>query len=244
MFTVALIGPDGAGKTTISRRLLEMLPRATSIYMGVNPDASNVMLPTTRVIRALRHARGIAPDTGGPPDLDAEEPRPRSGLRAALSELKSGIGLLNRVAEEWYRQMVAWSYQRRGWIVLFDRHFLFDYHDPEAARRKRPASRRFHSLMLERFFPKPDLVICLDAPAEVMFARKGEGTLALLERRRQEYLRMRNLAPHFAVVDAAQSQEAVAREVARLIEEFGNARKLPRVRAESDAAETGPSALR
>jgi thymidylate kinase len=73
-------------------------------------------------------------------------------------------------------------------------------------------------------YPKPDLVIYLDAPAEVLFARKGEGTIAALERRRQEYLEMRNLVKHFAVVDASQPEDDVARRVTELIWEFYNMR--------------------
>jgi hypothetical protein len=37
--------------------------------------------------------------------------------------------------------------------------------------------------MLEHFYPKPNLVIYLDAPAEMLFARKKEGTIELLEQR-------------------------------------------------------------
>ena len=44
--------------------------------------------------------------------------------------------------------------------------------------------------MLNYIFPKPDLVICLDAPGEVLFSRKAEGTIELLEQRRQEYLQV------------------------------------------------------
>src|SRR5437667_23836 len=52
-FTVALIGPDGAGKTTIGRRLEKSLPLPVRyLYMGVNAEASNALLPTTRVLRA------------------------------------------------------------------------------------------------------------------------------------------------------------------------------------------------
>jgi hypothetical protein len=62
MFTVALIGPDGAGKTTIGRRLEHALPRPVKyIYMGVNLDSSNVMLPTTRLVKAIKRALGAPP---------------------------------------------------------------------------------------------------------------------------------------------------------------------------------------
>jgi thymidylate kinase len=73
---------------------------------------------------------------------------------------------------------------------------------------------------LRRFYPRPDLIICLDAPAEVLFARKGEGTPELLERRRQEYLQLRQVAPHFVIVDATQTEEEVVRLVTGLIADF------------------------
>jgi thymidylate kinase len=126
------------------------------------------------------------------------------------------------MAEEWFRQGLVWYYQRRGHIVLFDRHFFSDYyaHDIAGNGARRPLARRIHGFVLDRFYPRPDLVICLDAPAEVLFARKGEGTLALLERRRQEYLHLRDVVKHFATVDATQSEDEVAREVADLIWDF------------------------
>jgi thymidylate kinase len=78
--------------------------------------------------------------------------------------------------------------------------------------------------MLNRVYPKPDLVIYLDAPAEVLFARKGEGTIEALERRRQEYMSLRGVVKHFAMVDATQSEDLVARDVTTLIWDFYNAR--------------------
>jgi thymidylate kinase len=106
--------------------------------------------------------------------------------------------------------------------VLFDRHFFSDYYAYEIANNhsERPLANRIHGLMLKHLYPKPDLVICLDAPAEVLFARKGEGTLEFLEHRRQEYLQLQAVVPHFATVDATQPEEEVTRKVAALIGDF------------------------
>ena len=75
------------------------------------------------------------------------------------------------MAEEWYRQLVIEYYQLRGNVVLVDRHFVFDYyyHDIVRTRGYRPFSSRAHGYMLEHLYPRPDLVICLDAPAEVLY---------------------------------------------------------------------------
>lgn len=223
MVSVALIGPDGAGKTTIGRRLEHALPLPVKyVYMGINRDSSNYMLPTTRLIHAIKRARGAKPDTAGPPDSRRAKPRPKGALKRAAAGLKSSLRLANRIGEEWFRQGLAWYYQRRGNIVLFDRHFFSDYYayDIASGNRERPLSSRIHGFMLEHIYPKPDLVIYLDAPAEVLFARKGEGTIEALEQRRREYLQMRDLVRNFAVVDATRSEDEVAREVTALICDF------------------------
>lgn len=221
MFTVALIGPDGAGKTTISRRLVHSLPLPLKyVYMGVNLDSSNFMLPTTRLLLEIKRVRGRRPDMVANPDRG--KPIPKGAVKRAAARLKSSIRLINWIGEEWFRQVLVWYYQRRGYIVLFDRHFFSDFYAYDIAKngKAQPLGRRIHGLMLKHIYPKPDLVIYLDAPAEVLFARKGEGTLELLEQRRQEYLQMRNVVKRFAVVDASQPEDEVVRDVAELIWDF------------------------
>jgi thymidylate kinase len=220
MFTVALIGPDGAGKTTVGRQLAHRLPFPVKyIYMGVSTDSSNVMLPTTRLMHFLKRALGGKPDIAGPPDPNRVKKKPKGLLKRTLAEGRALLRLANRLSEEWYRQALAWSYQRRGHIVLFDRHFFVDYYayDIAEAGKERDLTQRIHGQMLKRFYPKPDLVIYLDAPAAVLYARKGEGSIEALERRRQDYLQLRNQVAHYAVVDAAQPQEQVVHDVVALI---------------------------
>lgn len=209
MTTAAIIGPDGAGKSTVIRRVLEQLPvPARSIYMGVNLEASRLMLPTTRLALELKRRRGGRPDMVG----SAAAP---GGRRGPLREVRSGLRLANWVAEEWFRQAVAWYQERRGRVVLFDRHFLLDYYANDVLGRRpgRPWTSRLHGRMLKRWFPRPDLVIFLDAPAETLFARKGESTVEALEQKRREFLALRSVFDGFHVIDATQDTDAVVRDV-------------------------------
>lgn len=228
MISVALIGPDGAGKTTIGRRLERCLSMpARYLYMGVNLEASSLMLPTTRLALALKRARGGRPDmvASSDPRRGVAKARPKGPTKQAVAGVKAGLRTANWLAEEWFRQAVAWSYLKRGYTVIFDRHFFADYYAYDVAGEARQSSlaRRVHGYVLERYYPRPDLVICLDAPAEVLFARKGEGDLAWLDARRQEYLAMRDQVAHFAVVDVDRPIDEVVADVAAEIERFHRA---------------------
>ncbi|MEM7114362.1 MAG: hypothetical protein AAF614_18150 [Chloroflexota bacterium] len=221
MFTVAVIGPDGAGKSTVTQQVLRRLDLPLKyIYMGVNLESSNLVLPTTRLILEVKRLAGGRPDMTGPPDpTRVKPPPPKNPIKRLSKEAKTVVRIGNLIAEEWYRQFFVSMYHRRGTIVLSDRHFFCDYyaHDIAVDRSKLPFMRRLHGFLLGNLYPRPDLLITLDAPAEVLFARKGEGTLDMLESRRQEYLRLREAIPHFATVDATQPLEDVVNEVTEII---------------------------
>jgi thymidylate kinase len=219
-FTVALIGCDGAGKTTVARTL-ERTPDlpVRYLYMGVSAESSNRRLPSTRIAQAVKRSRTPRPV----PSHAGRRSLPHRAGRAA----RAGLRLGNRLAEEWYRQLIAQAYVRRGWIVVFDRHFLADYHASDVAGVGRPLSRRIHGWLLAHAYPQPSLLILLDAPPEVLHARKGEGTLASLARRRADYLRLGDAscvdrAP--AVVPASRPLAAVVADVAGLIRDAAHGR--------------------
>ena len=218
MVTVAIIGADGAGKTSVARALERSgeIP-IKYLYMGINGEASNHMLPTTRALRAVRRAFGRG-DQGGPPDRERARGRKRGGLRGLARETKASLVVLNRVCEEWYRVAVARRFERRGFVVLFDRHFYADYwaHDVVGGGGERSLAQRFHGRLLAHL-PRPDCTILLDAPAAVLFARKAEGTLESLERRRQEYLELAAQLESCTRVDATRPAHEVQAEVLSIL---------------------------
>ena len=225
MFSVALIGADGAGKTTTGQQLLkdQTLPfKIKYIYMGLNPDASNITLPTTKLILRVKRALGKSADSGGPPDPARSKRRSKNMVKRIISGTKSSLRLVNLLGEEWFRQGTFWYYNFRGYVVLFDRHFFIDHyaHDIVNTEPHRAYTSRIHGFLLNRFYPRPDLVILLDAPAQILLDRKGEGTVELLERRRQEYWEIRDKVKHFEIVDSSQAQHVVTNQVITLIKGF------------------------
>ena len=239
-FTVALIGPDGAGKSTIAQRLESSFPLPVKrLYMGINTESSNVALPTTRLIERVRRTRHRKPGA-----MQPATPPTAGANRRPAGKLWAAVRLANRLAEEWYRQFLSWSYNHRGKIVVYDRHFKFDFECDRS--RERRFSDRLHRWCLAKLYPWPDLVIYLDAPAEVLFARKGEANLQWLEERRQAFLSQGATMPGFVRVDATQPLEAVYTEVRERILDFNEAhsktrrtgaRVARRQRAQNDDAE-------
>jgi thymidylate kinase len=236
MFTVALIGPDGSGKTTVARHLEQVLPRAEYIYMGVKWEASNHLLPTTRLAQwAMGFHRRWRPVNRDGPALRGGElrvgdkPNRVNRGRRLYRWLRVRSSLANLIAEEWYRQMVTWAYLLGGRIVIFDRHFFFDYYIDHVASAERPLHRRVHGFLLSRVYPKPDLVIYLDAPPEMLFARKGEGTIEWLERRKGDYLAHASSIGNFLVVDASRPLREVTDDIVAAISRFSSSRSLTTV---------------
>lgn len=210
MTTVALIGPDGAGKSSIVQRVARGLQVPTAVvYMGINLEASTLMLPTTRLALEVKRHRNLRPDMVG-----ATTSADTAGRGGITRQARSAVRLANWLAEEWFRQSVAWIHQRRGRLVLFDRHFFCDYYAADVAGRRpgRPWTSRVHGAVLAHY-PRPDLVVFLDAPAEVLHARKGEGTVESLERMRQALLAVESVVDRFVRVDATQDADAVTRDV-------------------------------
>jgi thymidylate kinase len=237
MFSVALIGPDGAGKTTISRMLEERSPLPLKyIYMGVNIAASNFALPTSRLFEYFRGRQNGDPNSS---EVDGQTSRhPKRWSKSAGKMLWATGRLANHLLDEWYRQLWSWGYQCSGYIALYDRHFLFDFSLDNVDLEEEGFDVRLHRWFLTHLYPRPNLVIYLDAPAEILFARKGEKDIENLERRRQAFAQLMRRNPNCVVVDGTQPLSKVYDDVAAHIFQFYkmHSRKSVPVQKEEPAA--------
>ena len=175
------------------------------------------MLPTSRLVEYLRRRLSAGRRRyGDTKDEDRATVSQPPGGKAGVGRSIWALGrLINRLADEWYRQVVSWAYQARGNIVLYDRHFLFDFLFEEPGEQR--FDQRWHRWFLSNLYPVPDLVIYLDAPAKVLFARKGEKSVEELERRRQSFLRQTATMPRFVQLDATQPLLKVYSDVVNCI---------------------------
>jgi len=193
---VALLAPDGGGKTTLANQLTKTFYMPSRyIYMGTNVAASTVGLPTTRWIQA-----------------NSRWPSRAIGLPTWL--VARSLRFANNMLEQWYRYGMSYYHLIRGRLVLFDRYV---YDSPGSMGARRSAKSRARRWLLSFAAPRPDLVVFLDAPGEVLFARKGEHSPEILEQQRQHYLELRRHLPQMVVVDATRGAEQVRRAVTSLI---------------------------
>lgn len=217
---LTLVGADGAGKSTQAKRLCSALNgSARYVYMGSNPSAFTHTLPTTKAWVRIKGAMGGAIHHSGPPE-ERSTRRPESAIARGAQHLKSLAVLGLRVSEDLYRLLVAARYAHTGHTVIMDRHPYPDYY----TRRVRDTGAwlrwgdRIHGFLLRHVYPRPSNLVILDAPAEVLHARKPEGSLAALEARRREYLDMIGTCPgaSVTVIDASRPEESVFRDLLRL----------------------------
>lgn len=218
MSSVALIGGDGAGKTSIARHLAEDPElRAKYLYLGMSAQSGDHLLPTSRLLLALRR-RAYRQKAGSRPPRNDRIPASEyeySGRKRGSVWVTAR--LLNRFFEAWYRQLISLLYQMRGYLVVYDRHLLFDGGIFDSSLRPRTPAERAYRWIMARLYPKPDLVILLDASGEVLHSRKGEASPEYLDRETRRYLAQAHGARSFVRLDAQKPLTEVQGEVRSIV---------------------------
>jgi thymidylate kinase len=188
---VAVMGPDGAGKTT----LIEGLVR------GVAPAFDRHKLFHWRPMLLWR--RKTTRDTTQPHSLP---PHPRwwSVMRLFAHLLDYWLGY-------W---LVIRPVLARSGLVVFDRYFddvLID------AKRYQYGGPLWLARMLRPRVPRPDLILVLDATEEAILSRKQEVGAEELQRQRELYTRCEDPTSSTRVINATGSVAQVTSEAVTIV---------------------------
>ena len=178
---VALLGPDGAGKSTTIGALQRAGVVSSTVYLGVAP--------------ASHRSDG------------------RSVPGVAL------LGTARRLVAAW---LTAAARRRRGESVALDRHPLEATIGPPTSKRTTIARR----WILAHLLPRPEAVVVLMAPAEVLHRRKPEHDLDDVRAKRDRYLALAQ-DRGYPVVDTTADPSEVVAEIERIVHETVARRRRP-----------------
>jgi thymidylate kinase len=190
---LAVLGPDGSGKSTTLHALVDVWPPSLGVVRLYH-------------LRPRRFAGRSGSSTEPVEDPHGSSARGVPGSTAALgfTVLDWWVGYWSQIV----RQRV------KGALVLFDRHFIDVQVDPLRYRYGGPP---WLPRLISRLIPKPDIVIVLDAPPEVVRARKQEVSAAESTRQQTAYRALQASTPGSHLVDATLPPSEVASVVLRLL---------------------------
>ena len=186
-----ILGPDGAGKSSVIDGLMGTLE------CGGRTVKMRHLKP--RFVAQLRNQ----------PVIIVVDPHGKPPRGALLSLVKIVVWLF----EEWYADLF---HERKETVLICDRYYHDLLVDPKRYRFGAPL---WMAQLVGRLMPQPKLWILLNAPAEVLQARKQEVTPDETARQCNAYLAFVHKLPEHRIVDASQSLDKVIADAARAIEQ-------------------------
>jgi thymidylate kinase len=211
---VTFLGVDGAGKSTVIPRVERDLSPAFAHTKRYHKRSFRSALNWMRP-RQIGEYRPQARSAHSEESKFIHDPHTRPPRRLAASLAKLAFwwvdyGLLG-YATDIYPSLA------RSTLVLFDRY----YHDLIVdAKRYRYGGPMWAVQLVSRLIPRPDLVILLDAPPEVLYARKQEFPFAEARRQREAYLDLVKGLSNGYVIDASKPLDQVVAEAEQVILEY------------------------
>ena len=189
---VVFLGADGSGKSTVIDRVKQDLALAFRCNQYIH----------------LRPRLGLAVNKNSVPVIDPHGKPSRGWFTSTLKIIYFIFDYIMGYLWKIYPHLV------RSTFVIFDRYYHDLLVDP---KRYRFGGSVKLAQWLGQLIPQPDLWILLDAPAEVLQARKQEVSFEETARQREAYLEMISNFSNSVIVDASQPLDEVVADVNKAI---------------------------
>jgi thymidylate kinase len=232
---VAFLGTDGAGKSTIMARVEEDLGDAFWMKKQYHKR------PLSTPFRWLRRY-GLRPP--GEAEWEKESGAEATGFTPHALPSRGAAYSLAKLTF-WWVDFVFLGYLAEFLpkltspnLLMFDRYYQDLLVDP----------RRYHyggpmklARLVGKLIPQPHLVIVLDAPPEVLLARKQELPIEEATRQREAYVELARTLPNGHVVDTSGTLDQAAAEAERIILDHMAGRVARRIKSAGRAAKGASS---
>lgn len=186
---IAFIGCDGSGKSAVIRDVARLYHE-----QGIH------------VTHGHWQPKVFSTSSEENSSVAADDPHGKVPRGRAISVVK--------LAWLWLNWWVGWWKELRNssrmGLVLFDRFHGDLLVDP---KRYRYGSSLWLASLACRLMPQPDLILFLDAPPDVLLARKQEVSRSALEQSREKYLDLGKSYHQFLMIDVNRPLEIVIQDV-------------------------------
>ena len=187
-FVIGVLGPDGSGKTTVMNQVKKDMVHA---FRRINQYH---LFP--------KDIKESSPNTN-------PHGKKKRGFMASLLKLCYFIALYN-----WGWMKKVAPAKIRSTFVIFDRYYDDILIDPARYRNGTPQ----WVVKLVRFFiPQPQLWIVLDAPTDVIQARKAEVSYEETERQRRAYIMYAENKAHCLLVDTNRDVKDISKDICKFV---------------------------
>ena len=226
---VAFLGVDGAGKSAVIARVsLDLGPAFENIKQYHKRTFPSAIEWTKRYLLRARPGEleeegvpahkdggGLSYDSPAQPPSELHDPHALPPRKLMVSLAKLGFTWGNYTLAGYVADI--YPHLIRSTLVLLDRCYHDLLVDPKRYRYGGPA---WVARAVGWFIPRPQLVVLLDAPPDVLYSRKRELPFEEIARQREAYLELtRNLSNGY-VVDASKPLDEVVASVERLILDY------------------------
>jgi len=196
---IAVMGPDGSGKTTVIEQLKqdmgEAFRRIQYFHLYPKPGSHGVVHTDPH----NQKVRGFVP----------------SVLKLIYFILLYNVGFLRYVL----------PMKIKSTMTIFDRYYDDILVDPTRYRNGTP---EWVVKFFRCFIPQPDLWIILDAPTEVIQNRKAEVSAEETERQRQAYIRLAQSKKNAILVNTNKDVKLISSDISMFMCEYLNKRAINR----------------
>jgi thymidylate kinase len=191
---IVFLGPDGCGKTSVTQRVVPLLDRA---FFGTTYIHFRFFLGRKKKARR-----------------SVNDPHGQASWSLPLSVSKVFYYWFDYFFGWW---LIVWPKRVRSKLIVFDRYYYDMVVDPKRCRYGGPM---WLVKQIGKFIVKPDMVIYLDVPPEILQERKKDVTFEESKRQREEYRKLMTGLNNSVVIDGTQPLDGVVADVNKAVLDF------------------------